>query len=98
MDGELGSEGFLHPNLPTIYALRNNPVNWGQTFRFYWTRFNLPNAQSPTFKGLEFQRLNLQLRDSFQTERNLQKYNLELIHEISNLQNEGKYLAEDYKE
>ena len=97
MEGELGSQGFLHLNLPTIYALRADQVNWGQSFRFYWTRFNLPNAQSPTFKVLEFQRLNLQLRDSFQIEGHLQRHNLNLIQEITTLQNRGLYLAEDYR-
>ena len=50
MEGKLGSQGFLHPDLPTIYALRNNQNNWGSSFKYYWTRFNLPNALDPIFK------------------------------------------------
>ena len=46
IDGEVQS--FLDMNLPTIYGLRNDSGNWGSAFRFYWTRFDLPNDLDPS--------------------------------------------------
>ena len=94
MEGKLGDKGFLHPDLPTIYALRNNSSNWGASFKFYWTRFYLPNELDPTFKVSEYKNLNSELKKAFTEESALINKNLSIIREISNLQERGLYLAE----
>ena len=96
MEGLLGNNGFLHPDLPTIYALRVNPSNWGGSFKYYWTRFNLPNALDPVFKVQDYQKLNEELKLNYATEKSLIDNNLKLIKKISSKQDKGTYLAEGY--
>lgn len=96
MEGQLGNNGFLHPDLPTIYALRVNPSNWGGSFKYYWTRFNLPNALDPVFKVQDYQKLNEELKLNYGTEKSLIDNNLKLIKKISSKQDKGTYLAEGY--
>ena len=95
MEGKLGDRGFLHPDLPTIYALRKDSNNWGASFKFYWTRFYLPNDIDPTFKVKEFEQLNKELKDAFNQETSLINKNFELTRQISSLQERGLYLAEE---
>ena len=94
MEGKLGSQGFLHPDLPTIYALRNNQNNWGSSFKYYWTRFNLPNALDPIFKVDEYLKLNDELKMRYVDETKLSQANKKLIARISSQQTKGTYLAE----
>ena len=95
IEGKLGDKGFLHPDLPTIYALRKDSNNWGASFKFYWTRFYLPNDIDPTFKVKEFEQLNKELKDAFNQETSLINKNFELTRQISSLQERGLYLAEE---
>ena len=94
MEGKLGSQGFLHPDLPTIYALRNNQNNWGSSFKYYWTRFNLPNALDPIFKVNDYLKLNDELKMRYVDETKLSQANKKLIAGISSQQTKGTYLAE----
>lgn len=95
MEGKLGNQGFLHPDLPTIFALRDNENNWGESFRFYWTRFNLPNALDPQFKTEEYKKLNQELKDKFGSKTELDRFNSKLTKDISKLQQNKTYLAEE---
>tara|TARA_R110002020_G_scaffold475894_1_gene713877 strand:+ start:52245 stop:54218 length:1974 start_codon:yes stop_codon:yes gene_type:complete len=88
-------KGFLTPGLPTIYNLRRIPDNRGSSFKFYWTRFDLPNSVNPTFIRGNFHTLNEQLKISFPRERELDSKNKEIIEQIETLQQENKYLAEE---
>ena len=87
--------GFLTPGLPTIYNLRRIPDNRGSSFKFYWTRFDLPNNVNPTFIRRNFHTLNEQLKISFPIERELDNKNKEIIEQIETLEQESKYLAEE---
>lgn len=95
MEGKLGNQGFLHPDLPTIFALRDNENNWGESFRFYWTRFNLPNALDPQFKTQEYKKLNQELKNKFGSKSELDRFNSKLTRDISKLQQNKTYLAEE---
>ena len=95
MDGKYEG-GFLNADLPTIYSLRANPDNRGSSFKFYWTRFDLPNDINPTFRRGDYRTLNEELRQAFPNEERLKEKNEEIISKIENLQEEEKYLAEDY--
>jgi len=94
MDGKY-ERGFLTNGLPTIYNLRRVPSNRGSSFKFYWTRFNLPNDNNPIFKREDFAKLNEQLIRAYPIEEGLAQKNKELIETIENLQQEEKYLAEN---
>ena len=96
MDGKLGNEGFLNSELPTVYALRSNPDNWGSSFRFYWTRFDLPNELDPQFKRNAYITLNREIKSSFDNEQDFIGFNEDLIDEINDYQQDDTYLAEDY--
>ena len=94
IDGNLDS--FMNLELPTIYSLRNYPQNWGSAFKFYWTRFDLPNDLDPLFDRDSYQKLNLEIQEAFSQESLFEHHNSQLIRDISNLQDSGHYLAEDY--
>ena len=96
MKGKFGNYGFLHPELPTIYALRSNLNNWGSSFRFYWTRFDLPNELDPNFKKQAFNLLNAEIKASFDNEQDFIGFNEDLIDDISEYQEDGTYLAEEF--
>lgn len=96
MKGKFGNDGFLHPELPTIYALRSNSDNWGSSFRFYWTRFDLPNELDPNFKKQAFKLLNAEIKASFDNEQDFIGFNEDLIDDISEYQEDGTYLAEEF--
>tara|TARA_R110002020_G_scaffold30335_1_gene95625 strand:- start:795 stop:2621 length:1827 start_codon:yes stop_codon:yes gene_type:complete len=95
MDGEFDERGFLHPSLPTIYALRSDGDNWGASFKFYWTRFNLPNALDPQFKVDSYNALNNELKSTYTNERDLINKNNQIIKNITKLEDKGLYLAEE---
>ena len=98
-DRVLYDDGFLTATLPTIYNLRNNPKNRGSSFRFYWTRFDLPNAESPTFETGVYDALNEELREAFpgeEGERRLIDKNRAITTRIEQFQENRKYLAENY--
>jgi len=96
MKGKFGNYGFLHPELPTIYALRSNLNNWGSSFRFYWTRFDLPNELDPNFKKQAFNLLNAEIKASFDNKQDFIGFNEDLIDDISEYQEDGTYLAEEF--
>ncbi len=95
MDGKYEG-GFLNGDLPTIYSLRVNPDHRGSSFKFYWTRFDLPNDINPTFIREDYRTLNEELQQAFPNEERLKEKNEEIISKIENLQEDQKYLAEDY--
>ena len=95
MNGDFDERGFLHPSLPTIYALRSDGDNWGASFKFYWTRFNLPNALDPLFKVESYKTLNNELKSTYTNERELINKNNQIIENIIQLEDNGLYLAEE---
>ena len=95
IDGKY-EDGFLTEGLPTIYNLRKDPTNRGSSFKFYWTRFDLPNEISPTFLVEDFERLNEQLVGAFPSVEELENKNYEIMNKIDELESQKKYLAEDY--
>ena len=95
MNGDFDGRGFLHPSLPTIYALRSDGDNWGASFKFYWTRFNLPNALDPQFKVDSYNALNTELKSTYTNERELINKNNQIIKNITKLEDGGLYLAEE---
>ena len=98
-DRVLYDDGFLTATLPTIYNLRNNPKNRGSSFRFYWTRFDLPNIESPTFETGVYDALNEELKEAFpgeEGERRLIDKNRAVTTRIEQVQENRKYLAENY--
>ena len=94
IDGNLDS--FMNLELPTIYSLRNYSQNWGSAFKFYWTRFDLPNDLDPLFDRDSYQKLNLEIQEAFSQESLFEQHNSQIIRDISKLQDSGHYLAEDF--
>ena len=94
IDGEV--ESFLDMKLPTIYGLRNDSGNWGSAFRFYWTRFDLPNDLDPAFDASLYANLNDEIQENFPSEQRFKRFNYQLTQDITKLQEKGLYLAEDY--
>lgn len=94
IDGEVDS--FLDGQLPTIYSLRSDSNNWGPAFRFYWTRFDLPNDLDPSFDIAQYKTLNEEIKENFTNPADFIRFNRAIIADISNLQERGLYLAEDY--
>lgn len=88
--------GFKTEGLPTIWNIRKHSRNRGSSFKFYWTRFDLPNANSPTFKRNEYYALNEELKQAFPDVEGLTEKNEEVTAKIERLQEGRKYLSEDY--
>ena len=89
--------GFKTEGLPTIWNIRKQKdQRLGSSFKFYWTRFDLPNEESPTFKRDEYYRLNEELKQAFPDIEGLKEKNEEVTARIERLQEGRKYLAEDY--